>query len=275
MTYGNKTELLEMLRKNNLFAKKHLGQNFLISTQILNKIVETAELNKKDYVIEIGPGLGMLTNELVKLAGKVKASELDAALIPILQKNLNEFDNLEIVNEDALKMDLPKVPYKLVANIPYYITSPLLMHFLHTTKPEEKRADLIVLLVQKEVAQKICVGKNEHSVLSLQIQIFGKPEIAHYVPKTCFFPEPKVDSAILKIKTYEKPLVDDVEMFLKIIKTAFSQRRKTLLNSLKNGLGLTREQITKILETTGIGELTRPQELEIKDWQRLIAATNL
>jgi 16S rRNA (adenine1518-N6/adenine1519-N6)-dimethyltransferase len=272
MTYQNKGELLEMLKNNDLFAKKKLGQNFLISGSTLTKIVETADLSKKDYVIEVGPGFGILTEQLALKADRVSACEYDAELIPILKKNLQAHTNIEIIHEDALKLRLPSENYKLVANIPYYITSPILMHFLDPKTADQKRPELIVLLVQKEVAQKICVKQGEYSVLSLEVQIFGKPSIAGYVNKNCFYPEPKVDSAILKIEVFPTPAISDTTLFMRIIKTAFSQRRKTLINSLRSGIKCTREELDEILLKAEIIPSRRPQELSIEEWQKLVDA---
>jgi 16S rRNA (adenine1518-N6/adenine1519-N6)-dimethyltransferase len=272
MSYENKNQLIDLLKDNDLFAKKHLGQNFLISKDALGKIVQSASITNKDNIIEIGPGLGILTKELAKQAKQVTSYELDSDLIPVLNKLFELNRNVNIVLADALKITLPSEPYKLVANIPYYITSPILMHFLHPKTVMEKRPTEIVLLIQKEVAEKVCAKQGNHSVLSLQIQIFGQPEIAGTIKKDCFYPSPKVDSAILHIKTYSDPIIEDVELFLKTIKTAFTQRRKTLLNSLRNGFGLKKEVIEKILATADIKESLRPQELSFADWERLIAA---
>jgi 16S rRNA (adenine1518-N6/adenine1519-N6)-dimethyltransferase len=271
MSYQNKNELIALLKGNAIFAKKRLGQNFLTSRQALSRIVESADLNKEDFVIEVGPGLGILTEQLAQKAGKVTACEFDADLIPFLKKQFQLFENVEIIHEDALKLPLPAENYKLVANIPYYITSPILNHFLNPLSGNQKRPRLIVMLVQKEVAQKICVKQGDHTVLSLEVQIFGEPSITGLVPKSCFYPEPKVDSAILKIKVYERPLVDDTGLFFKTIKMAFSQRRKTLLNSLRYGLKIEKSKIAEIIKEAGIKQLARPQELSVPDWQRLIA----
>lgn len=261
--------------------KKHLGQNFLNDASALAKIVNAANLSPTDFVVEIGPGLGVLTKELVKKTARVKAVELDESLIPILTRNLQQTNgpapaNLEIIHGDALTFPLPAEPYKLVANIPYYITSPILNHFLQPETAQQKRPDLIVLLVQKEVAEKVCATPGDHTVLSLQVQIFGKPEIMGIVGKNSFNPPPKVDSAILRVTPYPEPLIQDTALFFKIIHTAFSQRRKTLLNSLgnffklDNGQKLPKEKIAALLEKAGIKPLARPQELTVADWQKLI-----
>ncbi len=270
MIYTNTTELIEYLKKNHLWMKKNLGQNFLVNMQALQKIISAADLKPTDKVVEIGPGAGVLTNELLKICAKVTSIELDSRLIPILTEQFSGKPNFELILGDALKVPLPKEKYKLVANIPYYITSPILNHFLNPKTDKECRPETIVLLVQKEVAQKVCVETGEHTVLSLEVQIFGKATIAGYVSKSCFFPEPKVDSAILKIEVYPEPLIKDIPLFMRTIKTAFSQRRKTLTNSLRMGLPYTHEQVEAILDKTKISRLSRPQELSIPDWQRLM-----
>lgn len=269
MTYSNTTELLDLLKKHHLWANKNLGQNFLVNPQVLTKIIEAAELQKEDEVVEVGPGLGILTAQLAQHAKKVTAIELDQRVIPILNEQLADFDNVEIQLDDALKTPLPTHEYKLVANIPYYITSPLLNHFLQPKAPQEKRPQLIVLLVQKEVAEKICAQTGDHTILSLQVQIFGQPKIVCSVNKSSFFPQPKIDSAVIKITTYPAPIISNTPLFFKIIKRAFAQRRKTLLNSLQNGFHLPKEKVTDLLEKAGIPPQTRPQALTIPQWQKL------
>ncbi len=271
MLYHNTEELLAFLKKEKFFTQKHLGQNFLVNPEVLTKIIKTAELTKEDEVLEIGPGLGILTGELAENAKKVTSLELDPNLIPILERNFAEHKNVEIRLEDALQSKLPKTAYKLVANIPYYITSPILNHFLNPKTPEGKRPSLIVLLVQKEVAEKVCAKDGDHSILSLQVQIYGKPTLAGMVNKTSFFPQPQVDSAILKIDVYPEPLVKNIEVFFKLIKAAFSQKRKTLLNSISNGLQLSREEALELFQKANIDPVRRPQTLSIKEWEKLIS----
>ncbi len=317
--YSNTTDLIQLLKKHNLWTQKKLGQNFLINPEIIKKIIAAAQITKDDYVLEVGPGMGILTTALAEHAGKVKTIEFDQRLIPILQENFSTQPHVEIELNDALKTDLPKEPYKLVANIPYYITSPLLNHFLQPThganeesamrapsqgevssssrcdpapsRPSNKlsrsdstheaersapmskmglRPSLIVLLVQKEVAQKICAEKDDQSILSLQVQIFGKPTIVDYVGKNNFFPAPQVDSAVIKIETYPEPLIQDTTTFFRLIKAAFSQKRKTLLNSLKSGLTISKDDIITMLKTTNIDPTRRPQTLTIEEWNKLI-----
>jgi 16S rRNA (adenine1518-N6/adenine1519-N6)-dimethyltransferase len=271
MTYSGKQELIALLQRHGLYTNKRLGQNFLTDAAALAKIVAAADLHPTDFVVEIGPGLGILTAELVKKAGQVLAVELDERLIPVLDQNISA-SNLEIINADALQMPLPDLPYKLVANIPYYITSPILNHFLQPKTPKERRPDLIVLLVQKEVAEKVCAGAGDHTVLSLQVQVFGRPEIVGKVPASSFFPAPDVDSAILRVTPYAEPAVKDLPLFFRLIHATFAQRRKTLSNSLRNGLGKEKEEISALLAEAGIKPTARPQELSLPEWQKLMDA---
>ncbi|OGJ55266.1 ribosomal RNA small subunit methyltransferase A, partial [Candidatus Peregrinibacteria bacterium RIFOXYB2_FULL_41_88] len=191
-------------------AKKSLGQNFLNNQETLASIISAADLNKNDQVIEIGPGHGVLTEELVKNAGSVTAIELDADLIPELKCKFLQDQNFKLINQNALEFTPPKTPYKLVANIPYYITSPIINHFLREQRPES-RPTLIVLLVQKEVAEKICAKDGSLSVLAIQVHLFGHPEIIATVPASHFTPAPKVDSAIIKI-TVDKQIIEPEEI---------------------------------------------------------------
>lgn len=292
MMYSNISELIARLKKEDLWAKKGLGQNFLVNKEALDTIVRAADIKPTDRIIEIGPGMGILTNELIQRALEVMAIEVDARLIPILEKQFEDAKNLTIVLQDALTLQLPNHPYKVVANIPYYITSPLLNHFLqpHTgvcapaqsrhgnqqsrsdtlSRPNTpQRPDLIVLLVQKEVAEKICSKDGDHSVLSLQVQIFGKPEIVGIVGKNSFFPTPKVDSAIIKITPHPQPLITNLPFFFRIIKGCFSQRRKTLHNSLRTA-GYTKEQAEQCISDCGFKPTARPQELTVADWETLL-----
>lgn len=270
MIYSNTEELVALLKRENLWAQKRLGQNFLVNMQALNNITRAAELSKQDHVLEIGPGLGILTEQLCLHAKEVTAIELDDSIIPALKKNLGANTNVEIIRQDALQTRLPHHPYKLVANIPYYITSPILNHFLQPQTPEQLRPSLIVLLVQKEVAQKICAGDGDQSVLSLQVQAFGKPEIVCLVGKNSFFPQPKVDSAVLKIVTFPTPRIGDNKTFFHLIKTAFGQKRKTLGNSLKELLSTKGKNGGDLLKQAGIDAQRRPQTLSLEEWQKLV-----
>mgnify|MGYP001572143366 FL=1 len=262
----------------NFIPKKHLGQNFLVDKTALEKIIAAAALNENDFVVEVGAGLGVLTVALAEKVKQVRAIEYDKRLIPILKKTFQNHQNIELVEADALRVKLPFHSYKLVANIPYYITSPLINHFLQPKTAEEKCPALIVLLVQKEVAEKICAKDGQHSILSLQTQIFGKPSIVGRVHKSSFNPKPKVDSAILKIEVYNKPLIQNTEAFFKLIGAAFSQKRKTLLNSLKNGLKLdkelNKETVAAFLKKAGISPTRRPQTLTMGEWNALCESKN-
>lgn len=269
MPYTNKKELLELLKKYNLWANKDIGQNFLINFAVIVKIIKAAELKPDDNVVEVGPGLGILTRELAKHTGHVHTIELDRDIIPVLESELSTFSNINIEQGNALKAKLPNINYKLVANIPYHITSPLLQHFLNPKNPGEKRPTLIVLLIQKEVADKICAKDGKHNMLSLQTQVFGRPSIIAKVPPTDFHPQPKVESAIIKIEVFPEPLIEDFDTFDKLISAAFQQKRKTLLNSLSNLEELTREKTEKILIKSGIDPARRPQTLSIEEWDKL------
>lgn len=249
---------------------KRLGQNFLVDKNALSKIITAADLHANDMVMEIGAGFGILTLALGEKVKNVKTVEYDKRLISILKKTFQNHENIELINADALEIQLPVDSYKLVANIPYYITSPLISHFLQPKTQKEKRPTLIILLVQKEVAQKICARTGQHSILSLQTQIFGKPSIVGMVHKSSFNPQPKVDSAILKIEVYKEPLIKNTETFFKLISAAFSQKRKTLLNSLAHGLNMPKEDIAILLKNAGIQEKRRPQTLSVEEWEKLI-----
>lgn len=272
MIYSNSGELIELLKREKLWAQKKLGQNFLVNPAALAGIVKAADLKPSDSVLEIGPGLGILTEQLAQHAGSVTAIELDRSIIPVLQKNLGDRPNVEIVHADALKTVLPSHPYKVVANIPYYITSPLLNHFLLPRKPDEVRPSLLVLLVQKEVAQKICARDGDQSVLSLQVQVFGKPSMVCPVGKGSFFPQPKVDSAVIRIETYPEPRVSDVRLFFRMIKGAFSQKRKKLSNTLPNALNLKPADAAELFLSSGVSPDSRPQNISLDEWESLIQA---
>ena len=269
---------MRILADHGLAAKKELGQNFLINFNVIEKIVKAAGITKDDFVVEVGPGLGMLTQELVRSAGRVRSIELDPTLHPILQQAFGAAPNFELEKGNALKATLPTQPYKLVANIPYHITSPLLRHFLtprSSKDNQEQKPSTVVLLIQKEVAEKICAPDGDHSVLSLSVQVHGKPEIISEVGAKNFYPPPKVTSAILKVNIYPEPLVTNLKLFSTITKITFAARRKTLLNTLKNwrppsGEKLSRERVETILKQAGIDPTRRPQTLSLQEWQNLV-----
>jgi 16S rRNA (adenine1518-N6/adenine1519-N6)-dimethyltransferase len=270
MTYADKGELVEILKQHGLFAKKDYGQNFLVNSQVLQKIINAAEISDKDYIIEVGPGLGFLTKELLAKAGHVRAIELDRAIIPYIIENFSSNPKFELEQGTALKARLPNHQYKLVANIPYYITSPLLTHFLQPKTQDEKKPSLIVILVQKEVADKICAKAGDHTILSLMTQTFGKPETISKVGKSDFYPQPNVDSAILKVTPYETPIIKNLTLFKQIISISFHQKRKTLNNSIKYFTQKPREEIDKIFNDLNLEPGIRPQNLSLQDWQNLI-----
>lgn len=237
-------------------AKKHLGQNFLINKSTLQKIIATADLTDQDHVIEIGPGKGFLTKKLLEKAGKVTAIEKDPDLIPFLKEN---FPKLNLIQGDALKFSPPSAPYKIVANIPYYITSPLINHFLKDTS---HRPELLVLMTQKEVANKAIAKPGKLSVLALNIQTFAEIKRVCRVPASHFNPQPKVNSAVIKITPYKEPLVPEklLPTYFKLISLAFSQKRKMLGNTLGK----------ELCEKAGIDPALRPQMLSIEDWKKIV-----
>lgn len=273
-------ELKTLLQSKNLWAKKGLGQNFLVDEKALDTIVLAADLKKTDNVIEVGPGTGFLTERLIQEAGHITSVELDRDMVRILKEKFKFTENLDIVNKDILDFDLTDrmrdsrifpsgsvLNYKVVANIPYYITSPLLRHFLQS----ENRPSLIVVLVQKEVAEKIC-GITNKSLITIATQIFGKPEIVDIVPSKSFYPAPKVNSAILKIEVFDKPLIssDKLKDFLRIVKFGFSQKRKKLSNSLGAGLHMKPMEVREVMVKTGIEPDVRAEDLKIEDWEKLL-----
>ncbi len=235
----------------------------------MEKILAASELTKNDLVIEVGPGPGYLTQYLVQKAGRVICWELDQTLANYLKEHFSSQENCQIINQDALKATPPSEKYKLVANIPYYITSPLINHFLQTTAPAQS-PELLVLLVQLEVAQKICAKTGDHSILSLQTQIFGTPKMISRVAPGNFYPAPQVDSAILQITPYQRPLINNLPLFHKIISGAFAQKRKTLENTLSQTLQISKSESADLLANAQLSPLIRPQALSISDWQNLI-----
>lgn len=268
-----------LLKRLGLRLKKGWGQHFLTDSSVLDDIVSAADLSRDDTIIEVGPGLGVLTEALLQRAGKVISIEVDPALARALSKAFAGAQNLKIVNADALKVDLEsllreeagsqnqKYKYKVVANIPYYITGPILRHFLESkTKPR-----LLVLMVQREVAENIVAEPGHMSILSIAVQFYGKPNIVRYVPPSSFYPEPDVDSALVKIEVYGKPAVDvdNVDDFFALVRAGFSAPRKQLRNTLAQGLGTTPPQAIMLLKEAGLDPARRPQTLAIQDWARL------
>lgn len=280
------TQTKSLLRRFGLQARKGLGQHFLIDKAVLGVIISAAELTSADVVIEIGPGLGVLTRELTQKVGRVVTVELDNKLAAILKQTLSPFNNVVIVNEDILKIDpavlLQQVEfsqaisspfhYKVLANLPYYITSPVLRHFLEASaKPE-----IMVLMIQKEVAESIVAGPGRMSLLSVSVQFYGKPAIVSIVPAGCFYPAPGVDSAILKIGLYSQPAVEvtNKDSFFKLVRAGFSASRKQIGNSLAQGLGLGKAEVLPLLEKANIAPRRRAETLTLDEWANLCRVHN-
>ena len=268
-----------LLRRSGLRARKGLGQHFLIDDGVLEAILDAAALTPEDTVIEVGPGLGVLTGELAKRAGWVIAIELDNQLAALLRKKLAPFENVVIINEDVLGTDpkaLLQIPsphfppslghYKVVANLPYYITAPVLRHFLEATvKPE-----MMLVMVQKEVAQAIAAKEGQRSVLSISVQYYGRPSIVRMVPAAAFYPAPEVDSAILRIDVFPKPAVAvDEKSFFELVRAGFTAARKQAANSLAQGLHLPRAEAAAMLEKAGIAPQRRAETFTLEEWARL------
>ena len=266
------TRTKKLLASHDLRARKGLGQNFLVDGGILKKIAEAAELTPTDTVIEVGPGLGVLTEALVAQAGKVIAIELDSNLADILKAHFSDSHKITIINEDILKVHPSDIlgkqtDYKVVANLPYFITSAVIRHFLEASvKPT-----MMILMVQREVAKQITAQPGEMSLLSVSVQLYGKPTIVSKVSAHCFYPAPNVDSAILKIAVYPRPKVppDDITGFFDIVRAGFSANRKQLVNSLSNGLKVPKNEIMPILERARIDSQRRAETLTIDEWSVL------
>jgi 16S rRNA (adenine1518-N6/adenine1519-N6)-dimethyltransferase len=270
----------KLLRRFGLKARKGLAQHFLVDEDVLESIVAAADLTPEDTVVEVGPGLGVLTRELAGQAGWVIAIELDNRLADALRKTLAPFENVVIINEDVLGTDpaallqerspsFPRElsPYKVVANLPYYITSPVLRHFLEASvKP-----DVMVVMVQQEVAEAIVAAPGKRSVLSIAVQFYGRPYIVTRVPAASFYPAPDVDSAVVRIDVYPRPPVEitDKEGFFKLVRAGFSTARKQVVNSLAHGLGLPKEDVLASLERAGIDPHRRAETFTLEEWATL------
>lgn len=253
--------------------KKGLGQHFLVDEAVLDKIVAAAELGTSDTVLEIGPGLGVLTRALAEHAGRVVAVELDEQMVSILQEQLGDHKNLEIVHGDILELapaELVDEPYKVAANLPYYVTSAVIRHLLES---EHKPASM-VLTMQLEVAQRILAEPGDMSILAVSVQFYGHPTLVTKVPAGAFWPRPEVDSAVLRIDVYDEPPaeVDDVDWFFTVVRAGFQQRRKQLKNSLAGGLHPTKKEVVAALEEAGIDPRRRAQTLTIEEWASLAQA---
>ena len=269
----------EILGDTGFRFSKSLGQNFLIDSNVLDKIVESSGLNGDTCALEIGPGFGTLTQRLCMASKKVVAIEIDSSAIPILKDNLSDFDNLTIINDDVLKCDLPSIikdnfgdgRVKMAANLPYYITTPIIMHILES----HLNIESLTVMIQKEVAMRIGakVGTTDYGALSVAVNYYSEPEIVTHVPPSAFIPQPKVSSSVIKLNIREKPPVEvnNEKGFFKVVKAAFGQRRKTLLNALSNAgdIPIGKDEVKKVLEDCGIDPQRRGETLTLEDFADL------
>lgn len=276
---GNMTNTSEILQKYQFRMQKKYGQNFLIDTNILHKIIEAAQITKEDCVLEIGPGIGTMTQYLAEAAGSVIAVEIDKDLIPILEETLGDYDNVTLIHADILKVDLHKLseeqgrgrPLKVVANLPYYITTPIIMALFESHIPLTS----ITVMVQSEVADRMQVGPGtkDYGALSLAVQYFAKPEVVARVPASCFIPRPNVDSTVIRLMRHTSPPVEvaDEAYLFAVIRASFNQRRKTLVNGLVNAgsLGVTRQQVEEVLEQMGIPKTIRGETFTLERFAEL------
>jgi 16S rRNA (adenine1518-N6/adenine1519-N6)-dimethyltransferase len=273
----------ELLERYELRARKSLGQHFLINSGVLKKITAAADLSPTDIVIEVGPGPGVLTAELVKQAGYVIAVEVDNSMVALLKQSLYDADNLSLIAADVLEIEpqdliqrekdrfpdhLKTVTnYKLVANLPYYITQPIIRHFCEASvKPRS-----MVIMVQKEVAKNIVAQPGDLSIMAISVQYFGKPQIIDYVPAANFYPAPKVDSAILKIEMYDRPVVEvtSEKNFFKTVKAGFSSARKQVANSLSHTLDIPKAEVITLMQSAGVDPQKRAEMLTLSEWAKL------
>jgi 16S rRNA (adenine1518-N6/adenine1519-N6)-dimethyltransferase len=278
-TLGNPQKTIEVLQKYDFTFQKKFGQNFLIDTHVLDKIISAAHITNEDMVLEIGPGIGTMTQYLAEAAGKVIAVEIDKNLIPILSDTLSEYQNVRIINEDVLKLDLRKLAdeenggkaIKVVANLPYYITTPIIMGLFENQVPVES----ITVMVQKEVADRMQTGpgSKDYGALSLAVQYYAEPYIVANVPPNCFMPRPKVGSAVIRLTRHKEPPVEvkDEKLMFDIIRASFNQRRKTLANGLNNSDKITcsKEIITEAIEKLGKGPSVRGEALSLQEFASL------
>ncbi len=276
---ANPQNTIEAIKKYNFAFQKKFGQNFLIDTHVLEKIVESAGVTKDDMVLEIGPGIGSMTQYLCEHAREVVAVEIDTALIPILKDTLANYDNVTVINQDILKVDINQLaleknqgrPIKVVANLPYYITTPIIMGLFESHVP----IDNITVMVQKEVADRMQVGPGtkDYGALSLAVQYYAKPYIVANVPPNCFIPRPNVGSAVIRLTTHkEAPVqVEDEKLMFRLIRASFNQRRKTLVNGLNNSpeIHLSKEVIAKAIEELGVSPTIRGEALDLKQFAEL------
>lgn len=277
-TLGNRKNTTEIIQKYQFDFRKRFGQNFLIDNSILDKIVEAADITQEDCVLEIGPGIGTMTQRLAEEAGEVVAVEIDKNLIPILDETLEGYSNVTVLNEDILKVDIAEIvaqhggkPIKVVANLPYYITTPIIMSLFESHVPIQS----VTIMVQKEVADRMRVGPGtkDYGALSLAVQYYAKPEIITRVPAACFMPKPNVDSTVIRLIRYDRPPVEveDEKWLFVIIRASFNQRRKTLANGLSNAgsLGVSRHQVEDILTQMGLPATVRGETLTLEQFADL------
>ena len=276
---GNPQNTIEVLQKYHFNFQKKFGQNFLIDTHVLEKIISAANITKEDMVLEIGPGIGTMTQYLAEAAGKVIAVEIDRNLIPILSETLGSYENVTVINEDVMKLDIAELaerenggrPIKVVANLPYYITTPIIMGLFEKHVPLES----ITVMVQKEVAERMQTGpgNKDYGALSLAVQYYAEPYIVANVPPNCFMPRPKVGSAVIRLTCHEKPPVEvrDEKLMFDIIRASFNQRRKTLVNGLNNSpvLDFSKEEILQAVESLGKGAGVRGEALSLEEFAAL------
>lgn len=276
---GEAQHTIAVLQKYNFHFQKKYGQNFLIDTHVLERIISEAGVTKEDFVVEIGPGIGTMTQYLCEAAGAVAAVEIDRNLIPILEDTLSEYHNVEIINEDILKLDLALLaekrnggkPIKVVANLPYYITTPIIMSLFESHVPVES----ITVMVQKEVADRMQCGpgSKNYGALSLAVQYYAKPQIVANVPPNCFIPRPGVGSAVIRLTRHENPpvKVSDEKLLFRLIRASFNQRRKTLVNGLKNSpdFSFTKEQIETMIMAIGQPLTIRGEALTLEQFAGL------
>ena len=276
---GNPKRTIEVLQKYDFVFQKKFGQNFLIDTHVLDKIISAAEITKEDFVLEIGPGIGTMTQYLACAAREVVAVEIDKALIPILEDTLQDYSNVTVLNEDILKVDIKKLadehnngkPIKVVANLPYYITTPIIMGLFEGDVPIES----ITVMVQKEVADRMQEGPGtkEYGALSLAVQYYAEPYIVANVPPNCFMPRPKVGSAVIRLTKHAEPPVEvsDTKLMFRIIRASFNQRRKTLANGLNNSpeLSFGKEEIQRAIKACGFPEGIRGEALTLEEFAAL------
>lgn len=278
-TLGIPQNTIAVLQKYHFNFQKKFGQNFLIDTRVLERIVESAGITKEDCVLEIGPGIGTMTQYLAEAAREVIAVEIDKNLIPILEDTLSSYDNVQIINDDILKVDINRIvqenndgrPIKVVANLPYYITTPIIMGLFESHVPLKS----ITIMVQKEVADRMQVGPGtkDYGALSLAVQYYAKPEIVANVPPNCFIPRPNVGSAVIRLTCHETApvAVEDEAFMFALIRASFNQRRKTLINGLTNAgnLHVTKEQIAEALEQMGLPAAVRGEALTLEQFGTL------